>query len=135
MLNKLAGVVLLQLLFLAVFHQTYAQQKAVKASLFEGVVVAGYADHGVYINCTGPAIKYSFAPKGNILLGLLPSLKLKEDHVEEGKPKNAWTTPTLGVGLTAVFRHIAFQLPAFYSPKTSTLDGKWKLGVGLGYKF
>jgi len=135
MWKKRVGMVLLQLLFLVVFYQTYAQQKTVKASLFEGVVVAGYADHGAYVNCTGPAIKYSFAPKGNILLGLLPSLKMKEDQVEEGKPKNAWVTPTLGVGLTAVFRHIAVQLPAFYSPKTSTADGKWKLGLGLGYKF
>ncbi|WP_454881405.1 hypothetical protein [Sphingobacterium detergens] len=133
--KKRAEIVLLQLLFSVVFYQTYAQQKTVKASLFEGVVVAGYTDQGAYVNCTGPAIKYSFAPKGNILLGLLPSLKIKEDQVEEGKPKNAWVTPTLGVGLTAVFRHIAVQLPAFYSPKTSTADGKWKLGVGLGYKF
>jgi len=135
MWKKRAGIVLLQLLFSVVFYQTYAQQKTVKASLFEGVMVAGYTDQGAYINCTGPAIKYSFASKGNILLGLLPSLKMKEDHVEEGKPKNAWITPTLGVGLTAVFKHLAVQLPAFYSPKTSTADGKWKLGVGLGYKF
>ncbi|RKO72620.1 hypothetical protein D7322_06710 [Sphingobacterium puteale] len=111
------------------------QEKAVKGSLFEGIVVAGYADHGGYINCTGPSIKYTFAPKSSILFGFMPSLKLREDKVDAGKPKNSLITPTLGLGLTAVFRHMAIQLPAFYNAKTSTSDGKWKLGIGMGYKF
>ncbi|WP_265712496.1 MULTISPECIES: hypothetical protein [Sphingobacterium] len=112
-----------------------AQQGSVKASLFEGVVVAGYADAGAYINCTGPAVKYTFAPGRSLMLGLLPTLKLKEDKVEEGKPKNAFVTPTLGVGLTLLFGHLAVQLPAFYTAKTSTSNGKWRPGIGLGYRF
>jgi len=122
-------------LLLAISMESYSQEKTVKGSLFEGIAVAGYADHGAYINCTGPAVKYIFSPKSCLLLGLLPSLKLKEDRVETGKPKNSWVTPSLGFGLTAVFRHIAIQLPAFYAAKTGTADGKWRLGVGLGYKF
>ncbi|WP_293902355.1 hypothetical protein [Sphingobacterium sp. UBA5670] len=122
-------------LLLVICMGSYGQEKTVKGSLFEGIAVAGYTDHGAYINCTGPAVKYIFSPKSCLLLGLLPSLKLKEDKVEAGKPKNSWVTPTLGFGLTAVIRHIAIQLPAFYAAKTGTADGKWRLGVGIGYKF
>ena len=122
-------------LSLAIGYSAFGQEKAVKGSLFEGIVVAGYADHGGYINCTGPSIKYTFAPKSSILFGFMPSLKLREDKVDAGKPKNSLITPTLGLGLTAVFRHMAIQLPAFYNAKTSTSDGKWKLGIGMGYKF
>lgn len=123
------------LLLLSISIGVYSQEKTVKGSLFEGIVVAGYTDHGAYINCTGPAVKYIFTPKSCLLLGLLPSLKLKEDKVEAEKPKNSWVTPSLGFGLTAVFRHIAIQLPAFYTAKTSAANGKWRLGIGLGYKF
>lgn len=122
-------------LSLAIGYSALGQEKAVKGSLFEGIVVAGYADHGGYINCTGPSIKYTFASKSSILFGFMPSLKLREDKVDAGKPKNSLITPTLGLGLTAVFRHMAIQLPAFYNAKTSTSDGKWKLGIGMGYKF
>lgn len=122
-------------LLLVICMGSYGQEKTVKGSLFEGIAVAGYTDHGAYINCTGPAVKYIFSPKSCLLLGLLPSLKLKEDQVEAGKPKNSWVTPSLGFGLTAIIRHIAIQLPAFYAAKTGTADGKWRLGVGIGYKF
>lgn len=111
-----------------------AQQKGFKASLFEGTIVAGYADKGAYINCTGPAVKYTRA-KTAFLLGLLPSLKIKEDKVEEGLPSNSLITPTLGFGLTATIGHLALQVPAYYNAKTATADGQWKLGFGVGYKF
>lgn len=123
------------MLSLIIGCKAYGQEKMVRGSLFEGIVVGGYADHGGYINCTGPAVKYICAPKVSVLLGLLPSLKIKEDKVEVGKPKNSIVTPSLGFGLTAVFRQIAVQLPAFYSSKTNTTDGKWRLGIGVGYKF
>ncbi|TDS10254.1 hypothetical protein [Sphingobacterium paludis] len=112
----------------------FAQQGTIKGSLFEGTVVAGYVDKGAYINCTGPAVKYS-RPGASILLGLLPTLKIKEDKVEEGKPKNSVITPTLGFGMTACIGHFALQMPAFYTAKTATTDGKWKVGLGIGYKF
>ena len=123
------------ILLLIAGDRIYSQEKIIKGSLFEGIAVAGFVDQGVYFNCTGPAVKYIFAPKSCLLLGLLPSLKLKQDKVESGKPKNSWITPSLGFGLTVVFRHIAIQLPAFYTAKTSAADGKWRLGVGMGYKF
>ncbi|MDF2475048.1 MAG: hypothetical protein K0S24_531 [Sphingobacterium sp.] len=130
-IKQITAVLILHVLSLA----AYGQQNPIKASLFEGILVAGYADHGGYINCTGPSVKYTFAPKSSILFGFMPSLKLKEDKVDAGKPKNSLITPTLGLGLTAVFRHLAVQLPAFYTAKTSSADGKWRLGLGIGYKF
>ncbi|TJY64622.1 hypothetical protein FAZ19_15450 [Sphingobacterium alkalisoli] len=111
-----------------------SQTTKLQASLFEGILLAGYTDHGAYINCTGPAVKY-ILKKASIMAGLLPSLKIKEDRVQAGAARNSLLTPTLGFGLTGCYKHLVVQLPAFYSAKTSTTDGKWKLGVGVGYKF
>jgi hypothetical protein len=105
-----------------------------KAQLFEGLLVAGYLDHGAFVNCTGPAIKFSKKPY-TLLLGLLPGLRIKEDQVAPGVPKNSIITPSLGFGLTASFKHLALQLPLYYNSKTPTKDGVWKAGLGLGYKF
>lgn len=124
----------LMLLLCLASNSSIAQQAKIKGSLFEGVFVAGYADCGAYINCTGPAVKYSRS-KLSVLAGLLPSLRIKEDKMEEGRPKNSLITPTLGFGLTAFVGHFALQLPAFYNAKTATSNGNWKIGIGLGYKF
>jgi len=105
-----------------------------KASLFEGIVVSGYVDHGAFINCTGPCIKFNKKPY-SVLLGLLPSLRVKKDNVPDGAAQNSVITPNLGVGLTAAFHHIALQLPLYYNNKTALKDGKWNAGIGLGYKF
>jgi len=104
-----------------------------KLVLFEGIVAAGYVDHGAYINCTGPGLKVTKKPY-MLLIGMLPSLRIKEDQVAAGATKNSMLTPNLGFGLTAAFKHIALQLPFYYNTKTSTKNGSWKLGVGLGYK-
>lgn len=114
--------------------EVQAQEKQTKATLFEGIVAGGYADHGAYVNFAGPALKYSRKPYV-LMLGLLPSLKIKEDKVSGNATKNSILTPTLGCGLTAVYRHLALQLPFYYSSKTSTANGKWKAGFGAGYKF
>ncbi|QIL42742.1 hypothetical protein G7074_24720 [Pedobacter sp. HDW13] len=113
------------------FFQAKAQTKAV---LFDGILTAGYVDHGAFINCAGPSIKFSKKPY-TVLLGMLPSLRIKEDKVATGATKNSVLTPNLGFGLTAAFRHIAIQLPVFYNAKTAVKNGEWNLGAGLGYKF
>jgi len=105
-----------------------------KPVFFEGIIVGGYVDHGAFINCTGPAIKFSKKPL-QLLLGLLPGLRIKEDKVQLGIPKNSTLTPSLGFGLTAAYKHIALQLPFYYNSKTSTKNGKWNPGIGCGYKF
>jgi hypothetical protein len=105
-----------------------------KAVLFDGIVIGGYVDHGGYINCTGPAIKFIKKPVA-IIIGLLPGLRIKKDKVAPGAPENSVLTPSLGFGLTAAVKHLAIQLPFYYNGKTSTKDGKWHPGVGLGYRF
>ncbi len=125
----LMGFLTLTMLFFVAKAQT-----TTKAVLFEGILVAGYVDHGAFINCTGPGIKFSKKPY-TILVGMLPSLRFKEDKVAAGASQNALVTPNLGLGLTAVYKHIALQTPLYYNSKTATKDGKWNLGVGLGYKF
>lgn len=112
----------------AVLH---AQHKKISAQAFDGIIVAGYADNGAYINCTGPAVKYT-TQKWNLMLGFLPSVKIKEDT---SAVKNATLTPTLGFGATlTIFKHLAMQVPTFYIPKTNVDNGRWTLGIGLGYK-
>ncbi|MGX5690963.1 hypothetical protein [Arcticibacter tournemirensis] len=105
-----------------------------KPVLFDGLFVAGYVDNGAYVNCTGPSIKFTKRPV-SVLLGLLPGLRIKEDKVPEGAPKNSVVTPSLGFGLTAAYKHLAIQLPFYYTNKTTTKDGKWNPGIGIGYKF
>ncbi|WP_225874843.1 hypothetical protein [Pedobacter hiemivivus] len=105
-----------------------------KATFFEGVIVAGYVDQGAYINCAGPAIKFSKKPLA-ILVGLLPSLRIKKDKVATGATQNSVITPNLGAGITATYKHLAIQVPVYYNAKTSTKDGKWNPGIGIGYKF
>ena len=123
----ITGCLALTLFFFSAKSQT-------QAVLFDGTIVAGYVDHGAFINCTGPSIKFSKKPY-TILLGLLPSLRIKEDKVAAGAPKNTALTPNLGFGLTAAFRHVALQVPLYYNPKTAVKNGEWNVGVGLGYKF
>ncbi|MCT1530851.1 MULTISPECIES: hypothetical protein [Sphingobacterium] len=107
------------------------QDKKLSTTLFEGTIVAGYIDKGAYINCTGPAVKFT-KPTYSVLLGLLPSIKIKEDRATV---KNSIFTPTLGFGATIIVsKKFAIQIPTFYTPKTATTDGKWKLGAGIGYK-
>ena len=105
-----------------------------KATFFEGVIVAGYVDQGAYINCAGPAIKFSKKPLA-ILVGLLPSLRIKKDKVATGATQNSVITPNLGAGITVIYKHLAIQVPVYYNAKTSTKDGKWNPGIGIGYKF
>lgn len=105
-----------------------------KPVLFDGVLVGGYLDHGAFINCAGPGVKFSKKPF-SVLLGLLPGLRIKEDRVAPGSTKNSTFTPSLGFGLTAAYKHLAIQVPLYYNAKTSTKDGKWNPGAGVGYKF
>ncbi|SFN25686.1 hypothetical protein SAMN05421594_1878 [Chryseobacterium oleae] len=104
----------------------------VKASFFDGIVAAGYVDHGAFINFTGPNV--SFTHKGlKLIAGMLPSLRIKEDR--SPGTKNSPVTPNLGAGITAVYKKIAFQIPVYYNTKTSAENGAWKVGIGLGYSF
>ncbi len=114
--------------------ETFGQTAPLHASVFDGIIVAGYANNGAYINCTGPAIKYS-RQSFTVMAGLLPTLLFKQEEKRDDVPRNAAVMPTLGFGLTAIYRRFAIQLPTFYTPKTNVDDGKWKPGIGVGYRF
>ncbi|CAD0224726.1 hypothetical protein [Chryseobacterium sp. JV274] len=104
----------------------------IKVSLFNGIAVAGYVDHGAFINFTGPNVSINHKHI-KFILGMLPSLRIKEDR--SSGTKNSPIMPTLGAGLTIVYKRIAFQIPAYYNSKTTDQNGSWKIGVGLGYSF
>lgn len=104
----------------------------IKVSFFEGIAVAGYVDHGAFLNFTGPNISLKHK---NIkyIAGMLPSLKIREDR--SSGTRNSPVTPTLGAGLTMVYRKIVLQIPVYYNTKTPDQNGSWKIGAGVGYSF
>lgn len=102
----------------------------VTVSFFDGTVIAGYVDQGAYLNFMGPNIHFSKG-KSKLALGMLPSLRFKEDH---STPKNAPVMPTLGAGITYSYSRLAIQVPLYYNAKTATQNGQWHLGIGLGVR-
>ncbi len=121
----------LVIIFLFCFSASVAQKKEVSFKAWDGAVIAGYMDQGAFVNFTGPGVKWTRKPC-SLLIGVLPSLKIKED---KSAVKNSLLTPTLGAGVTLVVKKLALQLPFYYIPKTAAENGKWKAGLGLGYKF
>ena len=107
------------------------QKSGISVNPFDGVMAAGYVDNGAYLNFTGPNINYVHG-KSKVMLGMLPSLRYKEDH---SVIKNSPITPNLGVGLTFCYHKIALQIPLYYNAKTTTTNGKWNIGIGIGYRF
>ncbi|MCI3935638.1 hypothetical protein MQX03_00395 [Chryseobacterium aahli] len=104
----------------------------IKVSLFDGIAVAGYVDHGAFINFTGPNVNFKYK-NTKMMIGMLPSLRIKED--QSTGTKNSPIMPTLGVGLAVIYKKVALQIPFYYNTKTSTDNGAWKMGIGLGYSF
>lgn len=99
--------------------------------LYDGTVVTGYVDQGAFLNFTGPNLNYTFQDS-KILVGMLPSLRFKQDRSEI---KNALVTPTLGMGITYAYKKIVLQIPFYYNPKTAVNNGNWKMGIGIGFRF
>jgi len=107
-----------------------SQTEKVKLTLYEGIAVAGYVDQGAFLNFTGPNISIAVR-KTKIMLGMLPSLRFKQDL---SAIKNAFVTPNLGAGLTVTYKFLALQVPMYYNAKTSSKNGSWHIGVGVGLK-
>lgn len=127
--------IIFSIVMLCLFQHAFCQQPAkIKVTLWDGMIVTGYVDDGAFVNFGGPAVKMVCKPV-TVLLGMLPSLKIKEDKVAAGAKKNATVTPSLGAGLSIAYKHIILQLPLYYTAKTATTNGKWNMGIGLGYKF
>ncbi|WP_310557148.1 hypothetical protein [Flavobacterium sp.] len=127
-------IITIFLIFTAINYTNAQEEQKVRMTVGEGIIVAGYVNDGGYINFTGPSIKIIHKPY-LVCIGVLPSLRFKEDKVAVGAPKNSTITPSLGFGLTFAYKHLAFQVPAYYNGKTAKADGLWHLGLGLGYKF
>jgi hypothetical protein len=104
-----------------------------KAIIWDGMMVAGYVNQGGYVNFGGPSVKLNRKP-WSIAFGILPTMRIKEDKVAEGAKKNSAITPTAGFGLTVGFKHLVVQVPVYYNPKSSTSNGEWNPGIGIGFK-
>lgn len=112
----------------------FSQEKdsKVRVSFFDGIAVTGYVDQGAFLNFTGPNVNFNHKST-KMMIGMLPSLRIKED--QSSGTKNSTIMPTLGVGFAVVYKKVALQIPFYYNTKTSTDNGNWKMGVGLGYRF
>jgi hypothetical protein len=115
---------------LLLFSFMNSQNANFEAAFYEGIVIAGYVNEGGFLNFTGPNINATYGDS-KFILGMLPSLRFKKD---QSVPKNAFITPNLGVGLTYSYKWLAFQLPLYYNTKTSTENGRWHLGFGIGLR-
>ncbi len=120
--------------FITISNAQEVSEKKVSITAGEGTIVVGYVDKGAYINFTGPSFKLIHKPYV-VWFGVLPSLRIKEDNVPVGAKKNSVLTPSLGFGVTFAYKHLAIQIPMYYNGKTTTTDGKWNPGIGLGFKF
>ena len=125
-LNK----VLAFLLVVALYSPTQAQDNSSKFNAFEGVVVMGYVDHGAYLNFTGPNVKWTQV-NAVTTLGMLPSLRIKQDV---GTTQHSLITPNLGIGITCEYKGLVLQVPLYYNPKTSEINGNWNVGFGFGFR-
>ncbi len=108
----------------------FAQESKVSLTIFDGYVIGGYVNNGGFLNYTGPNINLTHKDH-RVIVGMLPSLRFKKDN---STPQNAFITPNLGVGLTYSYKLLAIQLPFYYNAKTTTEDGSWHIGVGLGIR-
>lgn len=101
---------------------------------WDGLAVVGYVNRGAFVNFGGPTVKLNKKPL-SVGFGILPTMRIKTDQVAEGAKKNSIVTPTAGFGFTMVFKHVAIQVPFYYNAKSSTQNGAWNGGLGIGYKF
>ncbi|WDF48513.1 hypothetical protein PQ459_08540 [Chryseobacterium sp. KACC 21268] len=119
-------------LFISILNFAQENNSKVNVSFFDGIAVAGYVDNGAFLNFTGPNVNFTHN-QTKVMLGMLPSIRIKED--KSGTTKNSIVTPNLGMGITVAYKKLALQIPLYYNAKSTTENGKWKVGIGLGYRF
>lgn len=107
-----------------------AQVEKVKPVFFDGVINVGYINNGGFLNFTGPGLSATYK-NSKFLLGMLPSLRFK---VDKDSPKNASVYPNLGFGLTYSYKYLSLQVPMYYNAKTTTENGSWHVGFGIGFR-
>ena len=130
---KLVCITALSCMLNSLNAQTNSTTKAAVVG-WDGMVIGGYVNQGGFVNFGGPTVKLIKKPF-SFGFGILPTMRIKEDDVPKGSPKNSAIMPTAGFGFTIVYKHLALQVPFYYNAKTATKSGKWNPGIGLGYKF
>lgn len=118
------------LLLISGSFRSAAQTESVKPALFDGILIAGYVNNGAFLNFGGPNLNLT-KNNSKLILGMFPSIRFKED---KGATKNSFITPALGIGLTYLYKNLAFQLPLYYNQKTGAKNGEWHIGIGLGLR-
>lgn len=128
---QLKKMVCLSLMIFIIFSTSlFAQVEKVKPVIFDGVINVGYVNNGGFLNFTGPGLSATYK-NSKFLFGMLPSLRFKVDN---SSPKNASVFPNLGFGLTYSYKYLSLQMPMYYNAKTTTEDGSWHVGFGIGYR-
>jgi hypothetical protein len=107
-----------------------AQESKINFNLFDGLVVVGYVDGGGFLNFTGPSLSLA-SNESKFILGMLPSLRFKED---KGITKNSFVTPNLGIGLSYIYKSFVVQIPLYYNAKSTSNNGEWNFGLGVGFR-
>jgi hypothetical protein len=131
---KIRKKIMCSILSVLILNVLYAQNKSASVTVWDGMAIAGYVDHGGFVNFGGPTVKLIKKP-WCFGFGILPTMRIKEDKVAAGAKKNSIVTPTAGFGFTVLYKHFVTQVPFYYNTKTATGDGKWNIGIGIGYKF
>lgn len=119
-------------IFISTLYFSQEKDSKLNVSFLDGIAVTGYVDHGAFLNFTGPNINFTYK-NTKLMIGMLPSLRIKQD--QSSGTKNSTIMPTLGIGFAVIYKKIALQIPFYYNTKTSTDNGSWKVGLGIGYKF
>ncbi len=121
-------------LFVLTCNVLQAQNNKPSVTVWDGMAIAGYVNDGGFVNFGGPTVKFIKKP-WVFGFGILPTMRIKEDKVAAGAKKNSIIIPTAGFGFTFVYKHFVTQVPFYYNSKTATANGKWNVGLGIGYKF
>ena len=131
---KASKKIMFSFLLLCSLNVANAQPKKASVTAWDGMAIAGYVNDGAFVNFGGPTVKLIKKP-WVFGFGILPTMRIKEDKVVAGAKKNSIVTPTAGFGFTVVYKHFVTQVPFYYNSKTATANGKWNVGLGIGYKF
>ncbi|MDY0930525.1 hypothetical protein [Chryseobacterium sp. CFBP8996] len=119
-------------IFISTLYFSQEKDSKLNVSFLDGIAVTGYVDHSAFLNFTGPNINFTHK-NTKLMIGMLPSLRIKKD--QSSGTKNSTIMPTLGIGFAVIYKKTVLQIPFYYNTKTSTDNGSWKLGIGIGYKF
>jgi hypothetical protein len=131
---KIRKKIMCIILLLTVFNGLQAQNNKPSVTVWDGMAIAGYVNNGGFVNFGGPTVKLIKKP-WVFGFGILPTMRIKEDKVSKGATKNSMVMPTAGFGFTFVYKHFVTQVPFYYNSKTATANGKWNVGLGIGFKF